>query len=181
MPKEAKNRAKQTNQVEQQCAWIVKQLGETRRVTHQGFVERFSGTGDPVPEKLKSDWSRSSRAVAATLNALSIAVAASADQLKLVGTLKPARYTTRRFRPDEDFEAKQKIGDLVATFLKSEQSGRVSVFLGSGSTIYHVGLKMAEHGPYEGRLFWTVNIPLAAACVRVTSLRSTRSVFQRPF
>lgn len=159
---QASHAVNQTN-VEKQCRWILEQLRSKRRVRFEEFESAFAGSDGAAPAKLRPDWSRAIRAVATTLGELRVPVEVLNSGLKLNGELEPARYTTKRFRPDDEFAAKQKIGDLVASFLRSDKSGRVSVFLGSGSTIYHVGLKMREHGPYEQRLFWTVNIALAAA------------------
>ena len=75
----------------------------------------------------------------------------------------PKRYDTPSFVSEEDANAKMKIGDLVASFISEEPVKDKSVFLGSGSTIFHVGLRMWEYGRHYEQQFWTVNIALAAA------------------
>lgn len=152
--------------IDRQCEWIMEQLESEKAVTSAEFKSEF-GEND----KIRSDWSRVHRAVHAVLSKLDIPVKlvdAGSQNAKLVlnGKLEPTRYTTRGFRPDEEFKKKQRIGELVARYLKDQAkigTSRPSVLLGSGSTIYHVGLKMIDCGHYESRLFWTVNVALAAA------------------
>ena len=144
--------------MEVHCEWICDQLRKSGRVTKKQFVSEFSKGQEA---KLGPDWSRAMNAVKAILKQLSIEVEERGPSLVLKGTFEPSRYKTKNFQPNQDADAKQRIGELVARFLKDEDlSLGMSVFLGSGSTIFRVGCEMCKYGPYE-QLFATVNLPLA--------------------
>jgi DeoR/GlpR family transcriptional regulator of sugar metabolism len=81
-------------------------------------------------------------------------------------------FATQGFKADTAYDAKKKIGRLVAEYLaKPELQEKMSVFLGSGSSVFHIGGAMCEiaesfrsqdkKSPYEQN-YVTVNIPLAA-------------------
>jgi hypothetical protein len=75
---------------------------------------------------------------------------------------RAVRYDTAWSQTTREGEAKQRIGELIAPFLSDNLLKGKTIFLGNGSTVYHVGLKMcAENRSYDQR-FVTVNIPLAA-------------------
>jgi hypothetical protein len=162
---ETENVIENQNRVERHCRWICQRLRENGVVTRSEFIAYFEA-GNPASErpKLNSDWSRDMHAIKATLEELGIEVNIDEDRAALcrLGPLEPVRYVSRYFESNRDIAAKGRIGELVAKFLRDEElCGRMSVFLGSGSTIFHVGRRMMDHGPYK-QLFVTVNVALAS-------------------
>lgn len=149
----------------EQVRWICdKLLHASGTVSREDFVTYFLGdeTSRTNVDNLKAAWSRAKNAVETVLASVDMIVQERDATLRLKTPLGLPQFATAHFQSDQDFEAKQCIGDLVAGFLADKElSGGMSVFLGSGSTVFHVGYKMCERGPYE-QLFATVNIPVAA-------------------
>jgi len=148
----------------EQVKWICDKLHASGSAAREEFVRHFLGgeTSGTNVDKLKASWSRAKNAVEIVLASVGMIVEERDTTLLLKTPVGLPQFATAHFQSDQDFEAKQFIGDLVAGFLADEElSGGMSVFLGSGSTVFHVGYKMCERGPYE-QLFATVNIPVAA-------------------
>lgn len=147
--------AKAENLMEKYVSWILSQLKGTGSASRENFLAAFGSKG-----KLESDWARAKHAVKAMLSYLNYPMEEENGNIICPNKLIPSWFSSNTFQSNQEIAAKQHIGDLVARFLKDENlCGRMSVFLGSGSTIYHVGVKMIEYGPYP-QLFATVNLPL---------------------
>jgi hypothetical protein len=163
------------NEMERICRWIYLQLQEHRNVTKEDFLKKFGK--DPNGKDLHKDkqktllthWNRAFHAVHAILSlqgagvrknrsSLALPERAGADEDRQSAV---SRYTTERFQPNRESTAKEHIAGLIAPFLENTLLRGKTIFLGSGSTIFHVGLKMCGRR-YDQR-FVTVNIPLAAA------------------
>lgn len=157
----SKKRTAKSKRFREQVGWICDELQRSDHVTRELFVQHF--IEDQTNEgNLRSDWSRAKNAIMAVKSSDGIVVEERDATLFLRTPSGVPQFATRQFQSDQDVEAKQRIGELVATFLADESlSGKMSVFLGSGSTVFHVGYQMCKHGPYE-QLFATVNIPMAA-------------------
>ena len=141
--------------------WLCDRLIESESVSREEFVDHFLRGRErtkKIIENLNADWSRARNAVKAVFQRLRMNVVEENATLRLEVSIELPQFATEHFQSDQDFEAKQKIGNLVADFLKKVS---MSVFLGSGSTVFHVGHKMCKRGKYE-QVFFTVNIPLAA-------------------
>lgn len=115
---------------------------------------------------LKDDqWSRVKSGILGVLGAFDYSIDAS-DKAISLNDPEPTRFESEFFRPYDQIESKDKIGKLVAYFLRYVKDR--NVLLGSGSTVYHVGknmIKLVEQHPTLKRyrqLFWTVNLALAA-------------------
>lgn len=145
-----------------QVEWICDRLREFGGVSREEFVDHFLGGSPGKLDTLKADWCRAKNAVKAVFQSLEMSVVEQNATLVLTIPIGLPQFATEHFQSDQDFEAKQRIGYLVADFLSNKSLSRLmSVFLGSGSTVFHVGYKMCERGKYE-QLFFTVNVPLAA-------------------
>lgn len=140
------------------CKWLVEELKRKREVSRAEFELQFK------PDKLiPADWSRVSRSVHATLHAIGYDIVLDRSTKLILKNSGPRRFANRFFQPNELSAEKNRIGWLVAHYLKKQANRHV--LLGSGSTVFHVGRNMqqiaAKVGQYE-QLFWTVNIALAA-------------------
>jgi hypothetical protein len=145
-----------------QVGWICNKLREAAAVSREQFLKHFLEGSPGKPDTLKADWCRAKNAVKAVFQSLGMNVDEENANLLLTVPIGLPQFATEHFQSDQDFEAKQHIGSLVADFLLDQGLSRLmSVFLGSGSTVFHVGYKMCERGKYR-QLFFTVNIPLAA-------------------
>ncbi len=155
------------------------------------FVEFVGARRKGGKPDFGSLWHRTVHPVAVALPRVGVRVRLESEGLFLESGLEPMRYHTPAFTPyDGDAAAKELIGSLVAKRLRalSDDPHRLSVFLGGGSTIFHVGREMckiatqaaqsqqtsrgsakaegatrevAARAPY-GQLFWTINVALAA-------------------
>lgn len=144
------------SKIEIHCAWIANQLRDRGVATKAEFENQFR---HEAKKNLGPDWSNAKYATIGVFNAQGVKLDnAKTDEIRLSGPFPRSMHSSPRFRPDEDYSSKQRIGRLVAGFLKDK---KIAVFLGSGSTVYHVGIAMCELGPYD-QLLWTVNIPLAS-------------------
>lgn len=163
------------NKTEDYCEWAYDQLITTGFATQKAFLERYcdsNGVGkkDHKEEnRLRSEWSRVKHTLLALLRRLGadIKKAGRAD-LRLVSNARFSQhseleqYTNERFHPAVEREPKEFIARLIAEFLQMELLADKTIFLGSGTTIFHLGLQMREQGHYDQR-FVTVNIPLVTA------------------
>jgi hypothetical protein len=149
--------------IEKHCEWILRKLLTDKNVTKDEFTTHFlalSKQAGKTKTNWNPDWSRAKHATSACLRTLSIEFDGSKDnEITLLAVFEGVTVSSGSFRPDIDFAFKQKIGQMLATFLKGK---RTSVFLGSGSTVFHIANAMKKNGQYK-QLFWTVNIALAAA------------------
>ena len=148
------------NEMEAICEWAYDSLQSAGSVTKDQFLQHY-------PKIDPSIWNRAIHAIHAIMlkGGADIELDGAGLVLKKMegyhdSTL--SRYTTESFRPDRESDAKQRIGALVASFLKEPLLKGKTIFLGSGSTILHLGLKMCEGGYHYDQRFVTVNIPLAA-------------------
>ena len=145
-----------------QVEWICNRLRETGTVLREQFLKHFLEGNPGKLDTLKADWCRAKSAVKAVFQSLGMDVVEENATLRLTVPIGLPQFATEHFQSDQDFEAKQHIGSLVADFLANKALSRLmSVFLGSGSTVFHVGYKMCGREKY-GQLFFTVNIPLVA-------------------
>jgi len=163
------------NEMEKICAWAYERLCTVGHVNRKDFLARFL---DPALEDRKkkkeennllSNWNRAIHAIYAILSQSGTKISKERSGLILAAKVAfeddqsaLSRYTTDRFQPKADKEAKQHIGKLIASFLAKPRLRGKTIFLGSGSTIFHVGLEMCEAGHQYDQRFVTVNIPLAA-------------------
>ncbi|MCA8988388.1 MAG: hypothetical protein KDA78_12135 [Planctomycetaceae bacterium] len=170
----SENARRKKDLLPQNCDWITKTLKETGRVRRSEFNKHVKqeilteGATREINEKtLSSDWSIASRCVHAVLRSLGypVTIIGSGENAEIItqGGFTQQRYANRFFDPEADVEQKKAIGNLVAQFLKRVDDRHV--FLGSGSTVLHIGRAMKElsdlEGPYR-QLFWTINVALAA-------------------
>lgn len=132
---------------ESQCSKIVEALRSKGEINKKDFDSSFQ-TGD---------WNRAAHGVAATLRSMGMTVEFTRGKVQLTSRWGD-RYVTAGFRPDENREAKEAIGKLVAQYLEGHTE---SVFFGSGSTVFHIGKQM-KTGRLYPQLFTTINIPLVA-------------------
>jgi hypothetical protein len=175
--------------MERYCAWIFERLTNNGKVSSTDFVNQFSKASDDearkrAKKKLLPSWNRAEHATFAILSAQKRRIFREDSSLRLEPEQKPpnaksdlAPYTNPNFQPDSEAHKKEQIGGLIADFLSETLIRGKTIFLGSGTTILHVGLKMCEaNKPYSQR-FVTVNIALAAAfCARDVSPVSKISI-----
>lgn len=161
---------KSKNEMELVCGWAYQQLRDVGRVSRDDFLAHLAEIIKTKKQtNLQSLWNRVIHAIHAVLTIQGTTSTIDGSSLILSDNeeLQEAdsplwRYTTGRFQPNRESPAKKKIGDLIAGFLSEPLLKGKTIFLGSGSTVFHVGLSMREAGrPYDQR-FVTVNIPLAA-------------------
>jgi hypothetical protein len=157
----SKKRKTKSKRFEEQVGWISDQLRHFDHVSRDEFVDHF--LDDQTNEgNLRSDWCRGKSAIIAVKACDGVVVEEQNNTLFLRTPSGVSQFATKQFQSDHDVAAKQHIGELVAAFLADEKlSRKMSVFLGSGSTILHVGLQMCKDRHYNN-LFATVNIPMAA-------------------
>jgi hypothetical protein len=169
--------------MERICKWAYEMLNAKREVTLADLVEKFNPKGkdfDNLPERekkehekeserLQSNWTRAAQAIRAVLEAQNAPLRGDVvgPNLALTESIlaynDPVRhYVTETFRPDLDEAGKSKIGRLIAGFLRHPQLRGKTIFLGSGSTVFHVGRQMRETKHHYDQRFMTVNIPLVA-------------------
>ncbi len=157
---------------EEYCEWAYDQLVTTGVASQEAFLERYrnaNGAGQKEENRLRSEWSRVKHTLFALLRKLGAEVkqVGRAD-LRLVSNAQfnqhseLEQYTNERFHPAVEREPKERIAKLIAEFLQMELLADKTIFLGSGTTIFHLGLQMRERGHYDQR-FVTVNIPLVTA------------------
>jgi hypothetical protein len=160
--------SKKTNEIEESCGWIYAQLTSTGRVAKNDFFTWFraqsfgKNTRNPDP-----NWHRASHAIYAILTKQEKPIEKEDQALVLHQPERLQhnaldRYMTDRFQTDEESGAKEHIGGLIAPFLLHKSLRKKTIFLGSGSTILNVGLKMCKENQHYPQRFVTVNIPLAA-------------------
>src|SRR5258708_5929960 len=162
--------ASKKNEMEQICGWAYQRLRDAGGVTKEDFWTSFAKEADHAKRtNLLSVWNRAIHAIHAVLTVQKTATVMDGSSLRLAEKEKLqendsplARYTTDKFQPSRESEAKKKIGDLIASFLSEPLLNGKTIFLGSGSTIFHVGLSMLEARRRYDQRFVTVNIPLAA-------------------
>jgi hypothetical protein len=156
------------NVVELYSAWICARLLEEGKVEKRQFLDQFSELNDGQrslaqqkleTERLGPHWNRIIHTVKVTLKMMNVEteIRTRPASIVLKSTFEPSEYPSKTLKVNEDYDAKVTIGGLVAKYLKKVET---SVFLGSGSTVYHVARKMCDNGPYQQR-FATVNIPVA--------------------
>jgi DeoR/GlpR family transcriptional regulator of sugar metabolism len=158
------------NEMEKYCGWAFDVLRETGSVDRDSFLKQFGGTGErSTTANLAPIWNRAVHAIYAVLKKQEWHVTLHGTTLTLDDreSVKDresplARYTTTRFQATSELIAKQRIGELIASFLHEPTLSNMTVFLGSGSTVFHVGLKMCEGERRYSQRFVTVNIPLVS-------------------
>jgi len=147
------------NKFAKQCKWACDKLRVTGGVKKEELEAEFQN---------QADWSRVREALAVILHELGVPLKphGRADRdISLKGPFARIDFWNEYFTSygDDDSPGKERIGDLVAHYLKKRPD--LGVLLGSGSTVYHVGLKMQDkarqEGPYVQPVL-TVNIPLVA-------------------
>ncbi len=156
---------------------LVRELDNTGKIDKASFSELWKNKvpgvkADPIIASCNEpddvDWNRAFHSVRGVLSFMGIPHNGSPDGISLA-TRIPRNYSAQAFKTteDPDFEAKARIGDLVAKFLRNGAVCNLeeSVFLGSGTSIFHVGLAMCrqsqQYGAYP-QLFATINIALAS-------------------
>jgi hypothetical protein len=160
--------SKKPNEIEESCSWIYGQLTSTGRAAKEDYRKWFreqpfgKNTKNPDP-----NWHRASHAVHAILAKHGEPIEPQDQALVLHQHERLQhnaldRYKTDRFQTDEESGAKEHIGGLIAPFLLHPSLRKKTIFLGSGSTILNVGLKMCHQNQHYPQRFVTVNIPLAA-------------------
>src|SRR5262249_49860332 len=130
--------------------WVVDQvIGGTHSITRREFADKYY----PSEDDSKSDWSRMTIVIEETLKRARYVVERRNDgtELQLIGEPEGGklRYKIPGFDPSADAEEKKKIGELVANYLFKRENRHV--LLGSGTTVYHVGLAMLKLSREKGR------------------------------
>jgi len=157
---------------ERMCRWVRERILVGGKVTRSEFFKEFEKRDERDSnrdQRLSPNWHRASHAVRAILQSPQFDVGINKSELTLTKTGKsqdagsPAdRYRTTSFHPDVEGGAKQHIGQLIAEFLTNDLLAEKTIFLGSGSTVFHVGLAMRDSKKHYKQRFVTVNMALAA-------------------
>lgn len=165
-----------TDELERVCKWALDKLVSDGSVSNAEIIGKFSDPNanpDEEKKRLAPDCSRAWHAILAILSALKWNIQPNGSTLLLLDREKSQELNAPLVRlanpgfQNTETEAKRQIGDLIAGFLLKPLLSEKTIFLGSGNTILHVGLRMCEEGRHYAQRFVTVNIPLATAwCAR---------------
>ena len=156
---------KQSKDVEQERAeWVCNNL--VAGVTLEQFKEHASkvaaakGGTTPLDGTLRGDFSRLAHGICAALRKMGVPVVFEGGRIQ-TPIIEPTPFSTEKFPSEEKAQEKRQIGTLVAAHLKKKPWNRLSVLLGSGTTVYWVGRAIGEQGNYS-QVFHSINIPVLA-------------------
>lgn len=153
------------NHIEAICDWAWGELQRNEVVDAKKFKSKFGDSADPT------SWNRSVHAIHAMCRNFGVETKLDGASLRRLDATRNdpsalAPFATPRFQTLAERTQKEAIGGLIASFLLLPILKGKTIFLGSGTTILHVGQQMCEEARRTGRgyeqRFVTVNIALAA-------------------